>query len=133
MTTSMHDEWRMKHGRTITTSHSFINRMTHRLCTPDAGKQPVHQTSEISSGKRPQTNIPNIRSKSSASINNTKVELQESKLPLYMHRISILTNSIQVYGGDRNIVIEEFNNYGLQTVNKYIPKGSRKKLQSLLE
>ena len=30
------DERRLKHGRTITTSHSYINRMTHRLSTPDA-------------------------------------------------------------------------------------------------
>ena len=26
-------------------SHSLINRMTHRLPTPDAGTLPVHQTS----------------------------------------------------------------------------------------
>ena len=45
MTTLMLEEKRLKHGRTIKTSHSLIYRMTHRFSTPDAGKLPVHQTS----------------------------------------------------------------------------------------
>ena len=31
------------------TSHSLINRMTHRLSTPDAGTLPVHLTSHLHS------------------------------------------------------------------------------------
>ena len=46
--------------------------------------------------------------------------------PLYRHRTSILTNSIQVYGRDMNIVIKEFSNYVLQTAKECIPKGARK-------
>ena len=46
MTTLPLEERRLKHGRTITTSHSLINHMTHRLSTPDAGTLPVHQTSD---------------------------------------------------------------------------------------
>ena len=45
MTTLMLEERRLKRDRTITTSHSLINYMTHRLSTPDAGTLPVHQTS----------------------------------------------------------------------------------------
>ena len=46
--------------------------------------------------------------------------------PLYRHRTSIITNSIQVYGRDMNIVIKEFSNYDLQTAKECIPKGARK-------
>ena len=45
---------------------------------------------------------------------------------LYRHRTSILTNSIQVYDRDMNIVIKEFNNYVLQAAKECIPKGARK-------
>ena len=45
---------------------------------------------------------------------------------LYRHRTSILTNSIQVYDRDINIVIKEFNNYVLQAAKECIPKGARK-------
>ena len=36
----------LKHGRTITTSHSLINCMTHRLAALAAGTLPVHHTSQ---------------------------------------------------------------------------------------
>ena len=62
--------------------------------------------------------------------------LQASTLPrwnykkenwsLYRHRTSILTNSIQVYDRDINIVIKEFNNYVLQAAKECISKGARK-------
>ena len=62
--------------------------------------------------------------------------LQASTLPrwnykkanwsLYRHRTSILTNSIQVYDRDINIVIKEFNNFVLQAAKECIPKGARK-------
>ena len=45
MTTSMQEERRLKHNRTVTTSHSLINRMTHTFSTPDPGTLPVHQRS----------------------------------------------------------------------------------------
>ena len=45
---------------------------------------------------------------------------------LYRHRTNILTNSIQVYDRDINIVIKEFNNYVLQAAKERIPKGARK-------
>ena len=45
MTTSMHKEGGLKHGRTITTSHSLINRMTHQLSTLHVGTPSVYQTS----------------------------------------------------------------------------------------
>ena len=45
---------------------------------------------------------------------------------LYRHRTSILTNSIQDYDRDINIVIKEFNNYVLQAAKECIPKGARK-------
>ena len=35
-------ERRLKHGRTIITSHSLINCMTHQLSNSDAGTLPVH-------------------------------------------------------------------------------------------
>ena len=41
----MYEERRLKHVRTITISHSLINRMTHRLSTLDAGTPPVYQMS----------------------------------------------------------------------------------------
>ena len=45
---------------------------------------------------------------------------------LYRHCARILSNSIQVYDRDINIVIKEFNNYVLQAANECIPKGARK-------
>ena len=45
---------------------------------------------------------------------------------LYRHRTSILTNSIQVYDRDMNIVIKECNNYVLHAAKESIPKGVRK-------
>ena len=43
---------------------------------------------------------------------------------LYRYRTSIITNSIQVYYIDINIVIKEFNNYVLQAAKECIPKGA---------
>ena len=95
MTTSINEERILKHIRTITNSHALINRMTHRLATPDAGTLPVHHISHYvqiiytashersrrsARRKWSQTSIPNLRSKNSAFITNTKVETQESKL-----------------------------------------------------
>ena len=45
---------------------------------------------------------------------------------LYRHHTSIITNSIQVYDSDMNIVIKEFNNYVIQAEKECIPKGARK-------
>ena len=45
---------------------------------------------------------------------------------LYRHHPIILTNSIQVYDRDMNIVIKEFNKYLLQAAKECIPKGARK-------
>ena len=46
-----------------------------------------------------------------------------------MHRTHILTNSVQVYDRDMNIVIKEFNNYVLQAAKECIPKGAIKDYQ----
>ena len=43
---------------------------------------------------------------------------------LYRYRTSTITNSIQVYYIDINIVIKEFNNYVLQAAKECIPKGA---------
>ena len=51
---------------------------------------------------------------------------KKSSLPLYRNRTSFLTNSIQVYDRDMNIVIKELNNYVIQAAKEYIPKGARK-------
>ena len=45
---------------------------------------------------------------------------------LYRHRTIILTNSIQVFDRDINIVLKEFNNYVLRASKEYIPKCARK-------
>ena len=51
---------------------------------------------------------------------------KKANWPLYRHRTSILTNSIQVYDRDMNIVIKEFNNHDLQAAKECIPKVVRK-------
>ena len=51
---------------------------------------------------------------------------KKTNWPLYRHRTSILTNSIQIHDRDMNIVIKEFNNYVLQAAKECIPKGARK-------
>ena len=45
---------------------------------------------------------------------------------LYRHRTNILTNSLQVYDRDMNIIIKDINNYVLQAAKECIPKGARK-------
>ena len=55
---------------------------------------------------------------------------KKANCSLYRHHTIILTNSIQVYDRDMNIVIEEFNNYVLHTAKEYIPKGVRKYYKS---
>ena len=50
--------------------------------------------------------------------------------PLYRHHTSILTNNLQVYDRDLNIVIKEFNNYVLHAAKQCIPKGARKDSKS---
>ena len=57
---------------------------------------------------------------------------KKSNSPLYRHRTSILSNSIQVYDRYMNIVIKEFNNYVLQAAKECILKGARR-LQTILE
>ena len=130
MTTLMLEERRLKHGRTITPSHSLINNMTHRLSTPDAGTLPVHQTSH---------NVQKIYTKSDHRPAYLTLEAEtvqasalpmwnykKAKWPLSRHRTSILTNSIQVYDRDMTIVIKELKNYVLQAAKECIPKGPRK-------
>ena len=51
---------------------------------------------------------------------------KKANCPLYRHRTSILTNSIQVYDIDMNIVIKEFNNYVLRAAKECMQKGARK-------
>ena len=49
---------------------------------------------------------------------------KKANWPLYRHRTSILTNSIQVYDRDMNSVIKGLNNYVLQVAKECIPKGA---------
>ena len=51
---------------------------------------------------------------------------KKANWPLYRHRTSILTNSIQVNDRYKNIITKECNNYVLQAVKECIPKGARK-------
>ena len=51
---------------------------------------------------------------------------KQANWPLHRHRTIILTNNIQVYDRDMNIVIKEFNNFVLQAAKEIIPKDARK-------
>ena len=132
MITLMHEERRLKHGRTITTSHSLINRVTHQLSTTDAGTLPVHQTLHYvqigdqlgGSDHRPAYLTLEARTVQASTL--LRWNYKKANWPLYRHRPSILTNSIQVYDRNMIIVLKEFNNYVLQAAKECIPKDARK-------
>ena len=122
MTTLMLEERRLKHGRTITTSHSLINHMTHptfysscwhttstpdtALCTEDLHSITLREVGDQLGGSDHIPAYLTLEARTVQASTLPRWNYKKANWPLYRHRTSILTNRIPVYDRDMNIVIK---------------------------